>query len=1588
MARFPLPWPRLGVSEYRAHADQPDLTTAFARNCRTLMGDTLRHQGGQRAGWRDFTSAPLEPGLHVDALVCCTVDLPKVEFSGPGLRPPSLVWGHLVPGLREALDLQIDRRGDIFVLDGNGSFQRVGPDGKAQTTMAFYVPQAEAVVKRIELDSSGNVYVASSHPQGYSGRVHRFERVEPDDDEDEVFYVKAWEWAGPWGVRDIRVSGGVLYVSRFYSEQTLGTARADLQAVAQLYATTPTQLYVAATPWPVSTIAVNEQGEVLGCSPANTKRTAILSDEGWNDGVVTWTPHELEDVTGYGAARRLHFWIDAFTLLDTHVDGSIVYTVPDRRWVQTTLDFNATAEISADQGALSGGADGPYLPVLDTSPRPLVQNDAAGGEYDTGVQLTDAQILAGLKHYHLHSIERPVYFRPSGAGNKPAIQFPGASPSAGGYGYATENINFGFLRTAGGHSEQGFKTDTDSPTDGVSNDDGTMRQVRGMVPKHAKAVYATFLVIRYNVREDFSEVVWHHRSDSGVQLALIMNGTASKLYASQGTPIAAPGLLSLYVGGENGAIVCADKTGTTGVPPISCDLLNDGTTYGTVAFNTARKQKTTERIAIVCIQHAGSDEYDSFNGTRTGLSLWRVNGRTADRFTMLGGPAGSPGRADVIGANIGQVWFDQHFALTNGEGYAFGPWKGELLEAVTILGSTSSAAAPNEVPVGWPGQPSGCTVPQDPNVAHQWTDMSWNGHGTYATDPVLYTLDASEIELWEGYLAHKWGVDHVLASEADVTPGTIAYATGTVQNWHPFGRTAAGVPRPPVGSPTAGNVVIGETGQALLSPKELLFKLDTSGQVAWALAGGGHGLGVQAGPDGTVCAVGRHDGASRVVAKRVRDLGRRVLIAGDRTWEVEDDRQPAARPVHGLAIDDASNLYWPRHIAEYEVQQRFTANPTPGTVFRTGAFGSVTRLHTFQAALTSMPGFVSVLIGGSIAESIQNLVQAVNNSGTPGLGSNYYYGPDIQVGPDPYVKAAYETAGGNHYLRWTHLGFDGQADLTTASAVTYPFTATPPGTHTYFGGVHIRFGGDTSSRVEMRYAKDGALAWERIVSEVNAGAEAMAVAIDPDLPKYPEGSDLKDVPEHVYVALRENTDQNGETVDNPVAPTVEKVRQVHRRQVIDADLSPRKTFYIGAAGGSLYNLSRGGKPARLTSSIGLLTRGSPFTKLFVYRQKVYGLDGMRYVVFDPQTGKAEEWKAEGAGKIPFGAKLGCVWNGRIVLSRTADDAHNLYMSERGNPLGWDANPPVLTPLSAWTGDSSGTLHFRTHGLVNTLMPLRDDLLLIGQDSAVQRLTGDPGGKGQLDLVMEGEGLAFGDCWALGPGGTGYAKGINGGVWRFRPDGGADRISLGWVEAQLQAIDLAHYDVEMAWDFHNEGLMVVVVPKDVGERIVTHFFWDGQNQGWWIDEMALPSLQPTCITTFDGDDPDDRSLVIGCEDGRVRFMHPDEKNDGGQRIVSEVWLGPYNLKAAGRVAVSKLELALASRYQGCLVELFAGDVADFRRPGPPLFAREIGPGYSGWLAARASGNHVWLRLSNGALGERWALEEATMIGRQAGRRRAR
>ena len=450
-----------------------------------------------------------------------------------------------------------------------------------------------------------------------------------------------------------------------------------------------------------------------------------------------------------------------------------------------------------------------------------------------------------------------------------------------------------------------------------------------------------------------------------------------------------------------------------------------------------------------------------------------------------------------------------------------------------------------------------------------------------------------------------------------------------------------------------------------------------------------------------------------------------------------------------------------------------------------------------------------------------------------------------------------------------------------------------------------------------------------------------------------------------------------------VEPTISKLQIVGEDQVIGPESSARATRYLAIGGGDVTVLEKGLAPAAATGGTGAFDAVAPRISTALFRNRLYMTDGRTYKYYDAKDNEVVDFVSKDAGEIPKRGRLMVAWDNRLVIARTADSDHNWYMSKKGSPDKWDVYPNIWTVLDAVNGDSDRGPG-QSPDIINSLIPWSDDLLLMGGDHTIQRMTGNPLAGGQIDLISDQTGISFGSPWAKDPEGVLYFFGSRGGVYAYAPGQQVTRISLDSIDRDLQDVNLGLYEIGMAWSYREDGLYIFQLPHGTGGVTQKGWFFERKTGAWYDMEFAATTLQPTAITVFDGDDPGDRIVAFGCEDGFVRFFDENAKNDDGTRIDSRVTIGPMAVSLGTRARFSRLQVALASDQDGAEYEWFSSDSPDVM--GEPRIRGRLSSGRSPIIHRAISGGYLWLRLRNAAISERWAFEAASATAAPAGRAR--
>lgn len=384
--------------------------------------------------------------------------------------------------------------------------------------------------------------------------------------------------------------------------------------------------------------------------------------------------------------------------------------------------------------------------------------------------------------------------------------------------------------------------------------------------------------------------------------------------------------------------------------------------------------------------------------------------------------------------------------------------------------------------------------------------------------------------------------------------------------------------------------------------------------------------------------------------------------------------------------------------------------------------------------------------------------------------------------------------------------------------------------------------------------------------------------------------------------------------------------------------------------------------------------------------RIYGLtilgDGRTYRVYDEQNDTLRDFAASVKGYLPPRAKLALAHRGRLYLA-AADNPFALYGSRYGDVFDWDLGPIIedVAQAVAGTTSSQGQVPER----ITALMPLTDDVLLIGTSRQLYALTGDLGEGGRLDVVDRSNGVAFGYAWCVGSLGLYYFS-ASGGVWLRGPDG-ARLVSANRVQRRLEDIDQRVYLLEMGYRWQDRTVHLFVVPLQGYQADLQHFVFEESTGAWHIDRFAGGvGRQVTCAATLRGAASQERTLALGFADGYVRELAGWAEDDDGIAIGSRATIGPLMPPADEREGQIRGIYGQLASDQGPLeVGVRAGDAID--QPGPVSERGVLEPGRGLGVTCRGAGAALFVEVRG--MGRAWAahqLEADAMLQGEKGARR--
>ena len=495
-----------------------------------------------------------------------------------------------------------------------------------------------------------------------------------------------------------------------------------------------------------------------------------------------------------------------------------------------------------------------------------------------------------------------------------------------------------------------------------------------------------------------------------------------------------------------------------------------------------------------------------------------------------------------------------------------------------------------------------------------------------------------------------------------------------------------------------------------------------------------------------------------------------------------------------------------------------------------------------------------------------------------------------------------------------------------------------------------------------------------------------AAAAPLDVPDYYDDADLLHTPFAIIAGPRD-TGTTGE-------PSIWRHDLV---TISNTTGAPRDVHVIGVAGNKIVKITSSGPQDPENNAV--ISSTAQYVHITSGYQKCYIADGVNYYVYDPLDtdvsayGSVDRLRCSTLGALPQRCKLIEMWHGRLVLARDPADPGRWSMSAINDVTDWDYFPQI--PSAKQACSSTNTRAGRVPDIINAVAVYSDDLLLFGGDRSIWQLTGDPMAGGSLDLITDETGMAFGRPYCKDPQGTLWFFGSTGGLFYMVPGRRPERASVARVEKALRSIDLGANYVELQWNPIDEGVHIFVIPYGTPSgTLVDHWFYEVNADAWHKDRFGLAdgdNIQPCASVRVDGDLYNDRTMLIGGEDGRVRRWGVDAagnipKSDEvttttNIAIDSYTLFGPLIQAPVQAAQLTEAAFVLANDQHGVNYEFFAESTPD--NLGDPVRRGRLSPGRNDRHLVRVSGDHVYMRLRNANEGQSWAYETADATISSAG-----
>jgi len=308
------------------------------------------------------------------------------------------------------------------------------------------------------------------------------------------------------------------------------------------------------------------------------------------------------------------------------------------------------------------------------------------------------------------------------------------------------------------------------------------------------------------------------------------------------------------------------------------------------------------------------------------------------------------------------------------------------------------------------------------------------------------------------------------------------------------------------------------------------------------------------------------------------------------------------------------------------------------------------------------------------------------------------------------------------------------------------------------------------------------------------------------------------------------------------------------------------------------------------------------------KTKLFAVDGTDSIIVDVIGNELVQWADRvitvGKGELPPQCALICVYRGRMVLARQPSQPSILYLSRSLDPYDWQfgALPLATTPIAA----TDPTLSQPADAIM-CLIPFNQDYLVIGCLSSIYVIVGDPGYGGSIQLGSRRTGLLGPRCFCFDENGVCYILG-NSGLFRMvnplqPPEPLTGRKLIGLLD-RIDTTDANGIRPELKYDAFKKEIHIYLTPRDDHSQ-GTHVIVDRETGACWLDKYPI-THGPHSALEIDGEEDDNRRILIGGNDGYVRRWKSLAKSDDGTEINSYFDSAPIEI-GEGTVESTATEL---------------------------------------------------------------------------------